>query len=591
MIKMGRATIPVMALMVLGFFSSSAPAVFSSQTAPQQPDLFYLKLLADGEQSYRAQNYKEAVQSFDVASFGLSQDKALMGKVLGYLSLCYFNLKDDVRAKEYLLRLIGLVGLDGLNTLAMDDQDRKYLAQIAAYYKLDKPSSGQSAPARTDIFGSSRPTTPGQKQGNPADQVKTLESKVKAQPKNSQAYLDLYEFQKQQKNGKAARRALLDMIKNIPADPVGPLLLGKMRFGDKAFDEAAEYLEKALSLKKDAPVSDKDFAEAQAYLILSYNALAKKPLLKKTCRDFLARVAPESVLSFDLADKDKNLVLSILDQFGKTSAAAGPMAAPAAAPSDSATPRDASSIQKEIKKNPRDSSLYYGLYDLYRQKKDTPSAKQTLKKLLKNNPLEAKAYLLLGKLNYEEKEYGDASEALIKIFGFPSSISVEDAIRSEAAFYLALSSHLNKDKARALETHNLYLPLIQKFLSGGAPIADSDAAAWQNLRLMAEASPQVYLLAIRPEKTESSLEVKIVLSKPTTYRTFILTKERSIVIELFQMAGSKASGVVPVNAGGLKAVRSTFAAKDVIRVTLEGQTQIPSHRIVKTDTGLSVIIE
>ncbi|MCJ7611825.1 MAG: AMIN domain-containing protein, partial [Candidatus Aminicenantes bacterium] len=273
------------------------------------------------------------------------------------------------------------------------------------------------------------------------------------------------------------------------------------------------------------------------------------------------------------------------------SAAAGPTAAPAAAPSDSATPRDASSIQKEIKKNPRDSSLYYGLYDLYRQKKDTPSAKQTLKKLLKNNPLEAKAYLLLGKLNYEEKEYGDASEALIKIFGFPSSISVEDTIRSEAAFYLALSSYLNKDKARALETHNLYVPLIQKFLSGGAPIADSDAAAWQNLRLMAEASPQVYLLAIRLEKTESSLEVKIVLSKPTTYRTFILTKERSIVIELFQMAGSKASGVVPVNARGLKAVRSTFVAKDVIRVTLEGQTQIPSHRIVKTDTGLSVVIE
>lgn len=590
MIKMGRATIPVMALMGLGFFSSLAPAVFSSQTAPSQPDAFYLKLLTDGEQSYRAQNYKEAVQSFDVAGFGLSQDKALMGKILGYLSLCYFNLKDDVRTKEYLLRLIGLVGLDGLNTLAMDGQDRQYLAQIAAYYKLDKPSSGQTAPARTDIFGSSRPT-PGQKQGKPADQVKALESKVKAQPKNSQAYLDLYEFQKQQKNGKAARRALLDMIKNIPADPVGPLLLGKMRYGDSAFDEAAEYLEKALSLKKDAPVSDKDFAEAQAYLILSYNALAKKPLLKKTCRDFLARVAPESILSFDLADKDKNLVLSILDQFGKTSAAAGPTAAPAAAPPDSATPRDAQSMQKEIKKNPRDSSLYYGLYDLYRQKKDTPSAKQTLKKLLKNNPLEAKAYLLLGKLNYEDKEYGDASEALIKIFGFPSSISVEDTIRSEAAFYLALSSYLNKDKARALETHNLYMPLIQKFLSGGAPIADSDAAAWQNLGLMAEASPQVYLLSIRLEKKDTSLEVKIELSKPTTYRTFILTKERSIVIELFHMAGSKASGVVPVNALGIKAVRSRLVAKDVVQIILEGRTQIPSHRIVKTDTGLSVIIE
>ncbi len=173
----------------------------------------------------------------------------------------------------------------------------------------------------------------------------------------------------------------------------------------------------------------------------------------------------------------------------------------------------------------------------------------------------------------------------------PADVPVDEALKSEAAFYLALSSHLNKDKALALETHHLYLPLIQKFLSGGAPVADSDLVAWQNLRLLAEASPQVYLLAVRLEKKDEGLTVAIDLSKPTTYRTFIMTRERSIVIELFQMAGTKAPSLVPVNARGIRAVRSGPPAKDVIRVVVECQAQIPSHRIVKTDSGLGVVIE
>jgi len=515
------------------------------------------------------------------------------------LSLCYFNLKDDARSKDHLTRLINLIGLDGLSGLAMDDQDRRYLAQIAVYYKLDKPAGEQSLPARTDIFDSSRPAVPGQKPVTPADRLKALEAAVGAQPKNGRAYLDLYEFHLQQKSVRAARRALQDMVKNVPADPVGFVLLGKMRFADKEYKEAAEYLEKALTLKKEAPVGDKESAEVLTYLILSYNALSKKPLMDRSCRNFLARSAPENVLTYDLTEKDKNLVISILDRFVKTPAAAGPAVpaepgpgpVPTSAPPKAGPVPDASAIQKEIKKNPQDSSLYYGLYDLYRQKKDRSAARQTLEKLLKNNPSEAKGYLLLGKLNYEDKSYEDASEVLIKIFGLPASVSVAENIRSEAAFFLALSAYLDTNKSQAFEIYNLYLPLIQKFLFSGTQIADSDIVAWQNLRLAAEAAPQVVLLAIRPEKTESSLTVYIDLSKPTTYRTYILTREKSIVIELFQMAGSKAPSLVQINARGVKAVRTSLLPKDTVRVVVEGQLQIPSHRILKTETGLSIIIE
>jgi len=43
--------------------------------------------------------------------------------------------------------------------------------------------------------------------------------------------------------------------------------------------------------------------------------------------------------------------------------------------------------------------------------------------------------------------------------------------------------------------------------------------------------------------------------------------------------------------GGVKVVKAGMVQKDTARVTLEGLKQVPSHRIVRTDEGLSVIIE
>jgi tetratricopeptide (TPR) repeat protein len=560
-----------------------AGALSAAQAASPAPNPFYVRALESAVRSYQAQDYREAAKSLEIATFGLAEDPTLLGKALGYLSLSYFNLKDDAQAESTLARLIALVGLDKLSGLDMDPQDRTHLVQVVAFYRLDQAAGGTPGPSRTDTLGRSATVSAGGRTASTGDQVKALEARIRVQPKNAQAYLDLYEFQRLHKNPKAARRVLEDLVKKIPTDPTGPFLLGQIRFADKDYKAAAPLFEKVLTLRKEAPPEDKDYLIAQAYLILSYNTLRKTALVEKTCREFLGRTTPDTVLTLDLAQKDKTLVLGLLARYRSASASPA-TAVPAPAGGDEA------GLKNAIKKNPRDASLYYGLYDLYLQKKDRSAARKALESLVKSNPLEAKGFLLLGRLHYQDKNYGKAADALERIFRLPAGTPVEASLRSEAAFYLVLSRYRDKDQKGALEDYNVYRPWLEDYLSG-EKVPESESAVWQNLRRTSEASPLVYVLDTRVERTATGLEIKVDLSGPTNYRTFILTRERSLVIELFHVGGSRAPALISVGAHGVKAVRSSMYQKETARVVLEGQTQIPNHRIVKTDTGLSIVIE
>jgi tetratricopeptide (TPR) repeat protein len=579
---------PVMAAALVGLLCAAAA---SAQTASVQTDPFYLKLLSQGESLYHAQKFEDAAKTLDVACFGLSQDAARLGTALGYMSLSYFNLKNDTRAREILVRLIDLVGLNNLATLAMADEDRGHIVELAAFYKLNVSATGTVAPARVDSLRPSPTATPGAGAA-PAEMIKTLEAKVKAQPKNVQAYLDLYEYKIGQKDIKGARRALERLADNVPSDPTARLLLGKMDFADKDFDDAADRLEKYLSLRKDASAGDKDYAEAEAALIVAYNNLKKRPQLDKACRDFLSRFAPEAVLSTGLADNDKNAALAVLGKYATPKETAGaPSGAPPVSAGIGVPVSGPGALQREIKKNPKNVSLYYGLYDYYRQKNDRSAARQVLENLVKTNPFEAKAYLDLGRLSYAGKDYSHAAEMLGKVFKLPSGFSVEAAVRNEAAFYLVLSLLRNRETDKAQETFAIYRTSLLDYLGSGATISDSDMALWQKLRQDIEAAGLVYLLGIRVDDSPAGLEVKIDLSGETNYRTFILTKERSVVIELFRIAGSRAPEKIEINRQGVKAVRTSLFQKETARVILDGLGQIPSHRIIKTDSGLSIVIE
>lgn len=588
-----RAVLAFLAL--FGAVCLPVPHRLAAQTTPAPADPFYLKLLSDGERQYQAGDYGEAVKTFQVACFGLSQDAPLLGKALAYMSLSYFNLKDDVRAKDSLVRLVALVGLSGLSSLAMNEEERLHLVDLASFYKLDQPVSATSAaPSRTDLLGTAA-AKPGTKPGAkpapkpevPPDKVKAAEARVKASPKDAQAYLDLYEIRREQKDAKGALRVLEDLESRVPTDPTAPYMLGKMSFAAKDLKAAASQLERALTLRKDAPAADASVAEIEAYLILVYNGLGKKQELERTCRDFLGRYSvPDAIRATDLSEKDKSLVESILGQFKTGGEATGTKDVAAAAP-----PGNPVSLQRDIEKNPKDASPYYGLYDLYRQKNDRAAAKQTLQNLTESNPLEAKAFVLLGRMHYEDKDYGKAEGALDRVLKLPPGAAIDDALRGEAAFFLTLSWAQDKNKDRALETIAAHRALLESYVGSSPALDAAEATLWQSLNGQADASGAVYLLGVRVDTVAEGIEVKVDLSGPATFKTYVVPRDHSLVVEILHVAASRAPEHIGVDAGGVKSIRTVMAGKDTARVSLEGLRQIPSNRIVRTDSGLSVILE
>ncbi|MGD2295235.1 MAG: AMIN domain-containing protein [Candidatus Aminicenantes bacterium] len=85
--------------------------VLSSMTQPgsfgfrlhetQTSESFYLKLFNDGESSYSAGNYREAIKELEVAAFGLFHRKSLIGKAYILISLSYFHLENPENAAVF----------------------------------------------------------------------------------------------------------------------------------------------------------------------------------------------------------------------------------------------------------------------------------------------------------------------------------------------------------------------------------------------------------------------------------------------------------------------------------------------------------
>jgi tetratricopeptide (TPR) repeat protein len=105
-------------------------------------------------------------------------------------------------------------------------------------------------------------------------------------------------------------------------------------------------------------------------------------------------------------------------------------------------------LKKEIKKRPSYPELYYQLYSIYSDTRDTKRAIKTLEDLISVRADEIKAHFLLGKLYYKEKKYEEAESR----FGRAFSLSPNDDINSqiiEIKAYLILSSYLKGDKKQA----------------------------------------------------------------------------------------------------------------------------------------------
>ncbi len=100
----------------------------------------------------------------------------------------------------------------------------------------------------------------------------------------------------------------------------------------------------------------------------------------------------------------------------------------------------ANKLEQDIKKTPRNPSLYYDLYYVYMEQNKIKTAKKTLEKLLVYNPREIEGLSLLGKMLYSEREFKKCEEYFEKIITISNKTPVEENIIDETGAYLILSS-------------------------------------------------------------------------------------------------------------------------------------------------------
>ena len=90
-------------------------------------------------------------------------------------------------------------------------------------------------------------------------------------------------------------------------------------------------------------------------------------------------------------------------------------------------------------------------------------------------------------------------------------------------------------------------------------------------------------------RTQSTLEVKILFSPYSFYRSFELPYPDRIVIDLFNIVDIRANRYFDVNAFAINAIRAGMFKTDVARVVFDLKAQIPLYRIERIHGGLKVL--
>jgi protein TonB len=141
-------------------------AIFSFCTgafSAQQIDPFYLQLFEKAQKSFLAKNYEQAASDFEIASFGLVDDKELRAKALVYLGLSHYYLKDMISSEKYLRGAADLMAEKGIESLKIDESAWPDLDKLMTFFNIRRAQPAQPPDAP--------PPQKPEQQGKPSEQA------------------------------------------------------------------------------------------------------------------------------------------------------------------------------------------------------------------------------------------------------------------------------------------------------------------------------------------------------------------------------------------------------------------------------------
>ena len=221
----------------------------------QQVDSFYTDLLKRGEQSYLDNNYQEAIKQFEVAAFGLHNEKNMLAVANLYLCLSHYALNDLEKCEKYLAETEALVVEAGLDSVAIHEKAREDLEELMFHLRPGEPQN---------------PELEGKSQEELEQEIKELDEQIKTEPTNTELYVNLYEHYLEVKNYKDARKTIEKLVKQNPNEIMGYYLIGVAHYIEGKYDDAADDFNRFFQHSQRVQVEDEVLINARAYLILSY---------------------------------------------------------------------------------------------------------------------------------------------------------------------------------------------------------------------------------------------------------------------------------------------------------------------------------
>lgn len=394
----------------------------------QEANPFYLNLLKKGEKSYLAGDYVGAISELEIAAFGLLREKRPLAKAYVYMSLSYHHLKNREQSEKYLKDAKNLIGEEQLRNLEIHE---------SAWTEFES------------LLNSLRPEVDREKLEIEEDVIEQelisrLENDIRENPRNVSLYYQLYDAYRVLNNRVFARRTLENLVKNNPSEISGYYLLAKLDYGEGDYREAEKIFEKVLDLSKRVQIEESLSVQVRAYLILSSYLRGKKNKAKERAFAWISDFTEEKIHALPIDIEDKQKLERIINIYK----------AEAEAEREKVRIKR---LEEEIEKEPQNVSLYYELYELYRNKREYSRAKETLRNLVKNNPNEITGLFLLAKIEYGQRRYKEALERFRRMTLISDESHIEREWVLKSMIYVCLClRHMSQEKSLRSYLDSLY---------------------------------------------------------------------------------------------------------------------------------------
>jgi len=327
--KLGAVRILVIAFSAAAVWGRGHPA--DGPRSVQSVNPFYLNRLESGEALIEARQWEEALKEFEVAAFGLASRRDLLAKTYLLMGLCLAKLGSRESAAEKTAAAAGLADWEALLEIRFPETIKADLEKLVAEARRMPPAASPDREAGPEtVRPKESPPTEGPPSEAPAkssdgpalerpdpSSFQGLQAAIQADPRYAAPYYALASLQARDGEFEAAAKTLRDLLRNIPAEVRGHLLLGRYAYEGRKLKEAERSLEMFLNLAAAHPAEEAFRDEARALLVLAAYLQGKDGKARAALAAASEVFDPARFARLTLKPRDLDRLLVLRTAFGK----------------------------------------------------------------------------------------------------------------------------------------------------------------------------------------------------------------------------------------------------------------------------------